>query len=482
MSKNHKLIMENWRRFQKKSNKKTLLQEQGGGYAPYSKFIQEHYNNMSSVIDRADLNDIQKQQLKKQNEEYLQKAQEVSEVLNASLVTFPNELESMLGSREKPPIAAESLDLNLSEAGEGETDPDIKAVGGEGGEGAPIEDSGITVDELEFLKEALPNIAEHNPKLLAMLPEINAALASGDPAQIKRAVGRIESVIFYMAKNATPGNFIYAQRLRACYVVIGATMAEGVSFVLDKKAWVNTFISNHYRQYSAAFREFIGGITPEQATKLYDNLLQSGSDKIIGKMTDVIQNQGTEGSGWLAKIGWKIAKKYLKDPNTQAKLKDAANSGLEPLKAFIEKDPLLKRFFEDVAISEYYTSHGISMMPQNTMEGIQNTMSALWAYITNAGLTAQIMFWTAVTLWITTIAYNWYTSDPNNVVALAYRALRDQLGQDLVKAKNAVKKIGEWIGISYDWVKDLFSGDKDKIEESLRKIKIVLDKRALGVL
>ena len=478
MSKDFKLIMENWRKF---SSAPSLIKEQGGGYSPYSKFIREHYNNMSSTIDKSDLNDIQKQQLKKQNEEYLQKAQEVSEVLNASLVTFPAELESMLSSKKKPdkPIAAEALNLDLSEADEDKTDPNIKAVGGEG---IPIEDSGITVDELEFLKEALPNIAEHNPKLLAMLPEINAALASGDPAQIKRAVGRIESVIFYMAKNSKEGNFIYTQRLRACYVVIGATMAEGVSFVLDKKAWVNTFISNHYRQYSAAFREFVGGVTPEQASKLYDNLLQSGSDKIIGKMTDVIQNQGAEGTGWLAKIGWKIAKKYLKDPNTQAKLKSAADSGLQPLKDYIAKDPLLQRFFEDLAITEYYTQHGIPMMPQTTMEGIQNTMSALWAYITNAGLTAQIMFWTAVTMWVTTIAYNWYTSDPNNVVALAYRALRDQLGQDLAKAKAAFEKIGEWLGVSYKWVKGLFSGDKDKVEESLRKIKIVLDKRATTVL
>ena len=494
MSKDFNLIMENWRNF---STTPSLIKEQGGGYSPYSKLVQEHYNNMINLIDQqGNLSDIQKQQLKKENEKSFAAAQEMSEVLNGSLNTFPAELESMLSSRKKPekPIAAESLNLDLSGTDEDKTDPDIKAVGGEEGDGVPVEESGITVEELEFLKETFPNLTEHNENLLEMVIKIEAALKSEVKGQtkkkrgkqkrkkIKELAGRAANVVYSISKNEKPANSVYGARLRACYFVIAAVSAEGISFVLDKKAWVNTFITNHYTQYSAAFREFIGGITPTQASSLYDNLLKSGSDKIIGKMTGVIQNQGGEGSGWLAKIGWKIAKKYLKDPSTQAKLKDAANSGLEPMKAFIEKDPLLKRFFEDVAISEYYTSHGISMMPETTMEGIQNTMSALWAYIINAGTSAQVFFWTAVVMWITSIVYNWFTSDPQNVISMSYFALKEQVGQDLAKAKNAVKKIGGWIGISYDWLKGLFSGDKDKIEESLLRLKIILDKRALGVL
>jgi len=120
--------------------------------------------------------------------------------------------------------------------------------------------------------------------------------------------------------------------------------------------------------------------------------------------------------------------------------------------------------------------------PTGAYETFIRGLESLWAYIVNAGPTAQIYFWTTITMAITGIIYNWYTKDPQNPVSMAYMSLTQSLKKDLKRLAGAIGSVAEKIK---GWVaskKELKSGDKKEIEESIQKLKIILDKTAKGVI
>ena len=96
----------------------------------------------------------------------------------------------------------------------------------------------------------------------------------------------------------------------------------------------------------------------------------------------------------------------------------------------------------------------------------------------NAGVSSQFVFVSLITMGITSLVYNWYTKDPQNPIAIAYLAFTQALKNDIGK----VIKLWKFTAKS---LKDKLlpkGSDKKEIEESLLKMKIILDKRALGVL
>ena len=474
MSKNHKLIMENWRQFQK-SNNKPLIQEALPGTGGYDKLIQECYADMEGAIEHAELDDIQRQQLRKQNESFFEKAGGVAAALNDSTTTFWNDLKKKLGDTPEPagelPIAAESRRLAEAENDPGEeipsepTDPEIPAVS----------DSD---QNLEELKKLLPELAAHNKKAVEIVNKLEDVLKSGDPDKIKAEAGRVADIIYSMAKNETAVNSIYEARLRAMYLLIGATGVEASLFAYDKAAWLNKFILNTYTQYSGAFRAWIGGVDSKTAESLYTNLFKTGADSVLQKILQYAGDNAANAPGMWSKIKWKAVNSLLK--GSKENLQAAASKGTEALQQYIETQPLLKRFVEDVAITQYYTKHDIAMMPQTTFEGIQRSMEALWSYIINAGYTAQIYLWTAIIMLITGVLYNWYTKDPQNPISMSWMALTQTLKKD---AKSIAGGIKSALSMTLDWFKKLKDKlTKKKIEESRLGIKIILDKGAMSVL
>jgi len=96
----------------------------------------------------------------------------------------------------------------------------------------------------------------------------------------------------------------------------------------------------------------------------------------------------------------------------------------------------------------------------------------------NAGVSSQFVFVSLITMGITSLVYNWYTKDPQNPIAIAYLAFTQALKDDIGKVVEVWKSIAGSL-------KNKFlpkGSDKKEIEESLFRLKIILDKRALGVL
>jgi len=255
------------------------------------------------------------------------------------------------------------------------------------------------------------------------------------------------------------------------YLLIGATGVEVAQFVADQKAWVLQFVTNVYTQYSAAYRTWVGALD-KYASTWYDKLWTDGGQEIVDTITKYASQQGAEAPGFFTRTKWRIINKAL-EGNKEALLAKA-KEGVQPLKDYIDSVPLIKRFVEDLAVAKNIGK--LDVAPQTAYEQFTRGFESLWAYIINAGPTAQIFFWTTITMAITGIVYNWYTKDPQNPISMAWIALTQTLKKDLGRlaslALSAAEKIKGWV----------FKEKPDKIEESLSRMKIILDKKVFSVL
>tara|TARA_A100001515_G_C4570364_1_gene209522 strand:- start:57 stop:1469 length:1413 start_codon:yes stop_codon:yes gene_type:complete len=470
MSKDFKLIMENWRKYSSEQHVQETEILQEGAADDFKKLYLAQNNGVMDLLNEYSIHmtEEQKSDIRDKNKMWLEMAREIDLSLNDSFETFWKDLEAMLPKdKADAPLAAESKKLNEQDDFDDKTDPDARPL---------PEDS---KEKLEELKSILPQLGEHNEALIKNVSQLEEIVSSGDfsSGDIREQAGRVAQIIFNISKNERKVNTIYELRLRAMYLLIGATGVELASLISDQKAWVKTFLTNVYTQYSAGYRAWVGALD-KHAKSFYDKIWSEGGQQLVKEITEYASLQSAEAPGILTRMKWNVISRAIE--NNKESLLAKAQEGVEPLKRYIEAEPILKRFVEDLAIAKNISK--LDPAPTGAYETFIRGLESLWAYIVNAGPTAQIYFWTTITMAITGIIYNWYTKDPQNPVSMAYMSLTQSLKKDLKRLAGAIGSVAEKIK---GWVaskKELKSGDKKEIEESIQKLKIILDKTAKGVI
>ena len=466
MSKDFNLIMENWRNFSSEETQgKEVLQEQS--VDSYKKMYMEHYNGVQQLLDKYSslMKPEQVSDIENQNKMYLKSAREIGTALNDNMSAFAKDLEAMLAkdksrAPQKPeapqdlPIAAESKNLN-------EEDDKEKLV-------LPPDSE----EKLTELKTLLPQLAEQNPNLLKLIAALEAVLQSGTVKEIREVAGRIANVIFNLAKNEKKAGRAYEVRLRAMYLLIGVTGVEVTQFVIDQQSWVLKFMTNTYGQYSAAFRTWVQKLHG-WGSHYYNEMFEHSGDQLAKAILDYGADKGADAVGVISRTTWAAVNKVLQ--GNVEKLSLAAKDGGSKLKEYVDGIPLLRKIFEDLAIVKNISRDDV---PGTLYEAFVRGFESIWAFIMNAGVSSQFVFVSLITMGITSLVYNWYTKDPQNPIAIAYLAFTQALKNDIGK----VIKLWKFTAKS---LKDKLlpkGSDKKEIEESLLKMKIILDKRALGVI
>jgi len=410
----------------------SLTEKSGGGQAAavYSKLYEEHYSNMDALIEQSGFSELEKTHLKKSNQRWHGIAKEVS----GNFVSSFDELKGLLKSteaEEELPMAAESKMFAEAE-----------------------DESKLTPEQrLEILTDAFPEIGKYNKNLLEIANNIETALESGDPKKIGTLAGRIANVIYNLAKNEKPANIVYKLRLRAAYVMGAAFLAELASAYNDAQAWGVKFATNIYSQYSAAYQK-IAGVTAEKATQLYAKFWSGTGEQVYNKILELTSSK-EQATGLIGQAKWKLISTLIQQK--QDDIIKASREGVEPLRQYIESEPLFKKILTDLIIAK---EPGIAatIAERTTFEQFQAVLEGMWAYITNAGLSGQIFFWGTIMLAITGLAYNYYTKDPSNPVALAFRSVREAFVPDL---KFVGETIWEASSGAFNWVARLLNKRKE---------------------